>query len=407
MFSKFLPTYAESRGHRPQLWLSLLGQAVSTALFFAGSVAGGGTSALGVCLYAASLVVMGLSAPFTDFITQMTTEVCDGLGHGALEDGLGYVGAWGFFVGFVAGLVLTAVSVAAFPGAWKGGPYTGSSSCGIAFACYALAAAFLASPDRVRESLPPALRTPFSGGCGRFAPTWRTRHPSGADTTYFSNFKVVVMGFMFLDAYFFAIVTNFFLWKRLMSIVVVYLYGFVTILVALPSVRFVTESLGAPKTVRVALLCYVCLLLIIALAPAASTAGRAQVWGTLPFVGAACCIVPAFQTLLYSQYPVDARAEIISWWKIMAVGVPKALGSAVGGIVLSACIRRDPNASNYLVGAVPHAVLVVGALGLLVLHERNERDYGHESLYVPPPAKAKVEARAPAKGVTEQVAHSY
>ena len=107
------------------------------------------------------------------------------------------------------------------------------------------------------------------------------------------------------------------------------------------------------------------------------------------------------------------RKGVLTWYarvacvSVLAVGVPKALGSAVGGIVLSACIRWDPNASNYLVGAVPHAVLVAGALGLLVLHERNERDYGHESLYVPPPAKAKVEARAPAKGVTEQVAHSY
>ena len=89
----------------------------------------------------------------------------------------------------------------------------------------------------------------------------------------------------------------------------------------------------------------------------------------------------------------------------MAVGLPKALGSAVGGAVLGVCIREDPDASNYVVGVLPLAPLVVGTVLLLAFHERNERDRGHESLYAPPPAKKRgLERTRAVIGVTEQVA---
>ena len=187
---------------------------------------------------------------------------------------------------------------------------------------------------------------------------------------------------MFLDAYFFAIVVNYFLWKGLMTYVQVYLYGFTTFLLALPAVRFVTGRLGAVATVSAALSCYLVLILLISLAKPWSTAGRIQVWSTLPFVSIACGIIPAFQSILYSQYPVDARAEIISWYKMMGIGIPKALGSTAGGAILSLCVRRDPKCSNYLVGIAPHAPLVLGTLALLAIFCSNERNHGHESLYV-------------------------
>ena len=55
LFSKCLPTYAKARGHRPQLALSLAGQAAATAVFFVGGLLGGGTTDAGVTMWASPL----------------------------------------------------------------------------------------------------------------------------------------------------------------------------------------------------------------------------------------------------------------------------------------------------------------------------------------------------------------
>ena len=138
LFSKVLPAFAEVVGHRPQLFVSLAGQLCSGLLVGAGGLAGGSETSGGIACYCAAMVVSGASAPFTDFVTQMTTEVCDGVGEGAaLENALGYVSAYGFFLGFISGVVLLAVSITVL--AWNGGRWTAITSVAVACVCFALA----------------------------------------------------------------------------------------------------------------------------------------------------------------------------------------------------------------------------------------------------------------------------
>jgi len=87
LFSKVLPTVAEVHGHRPQLMLSCVGSCAAVAICFCAGVAGGSTTAAGVGLYFAAMAVSGTSSPFSDFVAQITTEIC----AEDVEDGLGYL----------------------------------------------------------------------------------------------------------------------------------------------------------------------------------------------------------------------------------------------------------------------------------------------------------------------------
>jgi hypothetical protein len=322
----------------------------------------------------------------------MTSEICEQAGREALEDGMGYIGAYGLFLGSVGGAIIAALGITF--SSWNGGPSTGISNIGVAIGCYLIAA--LLAFIYIKETLIARPRRLTLNYC-YLIPTLR---PFGRDSIYSSNFKWTLSAFMAIDAYFISIVINYLLWKELMTYFYVYLYAVMALLCALPAVRLITRRLGAVQTVRFALACYAAMVLLLALAPSRSVLGLVQAWFALPFLGIAYSAIPAFQSILYSQcepkssmyflsrcihdlirYPIDERAEVVSWYKMMAVGIPKAIGSAFGGTILSVCMNQDPECRTYLMGIIPFAPLLLGTAFAIILYNHNEKAHGDESQY--------------------------
>lgn len=297
-----------------------------------------------------------------------------------------YVTAYGLILGFVCGFIAAGVGVFAFPSFWRGGSTAGAPAlvAGAAFFAGAAAVAYCA----VEESLPKALRRTAWPEARRLVPTVSTRRPGDPpETAYFSRLKWIVSGALMADAYGLSIFINYCLWKRLMSYAECVAFAFAAFLISLPAVRLVTRRLGAIAAAKVALASYLTIHLMICVAPARSPAGRALVWCVAPLVGSSAAMVPAFQSLLHAQLPVEGRSQITAWYKALAIGVPRALGAGLGGAALGAAIRADRDASSYAVGLAPHAPAI--ALNVLVLaaYARLEATRGHESKYVYAPAR--------------------